>query len=150
MQIDIQIEELTDEADSRIFRNFADVPECNTCYIQIIRTLKDMLRPLVKMGTEGVNWRGIKAWRRRRRRRRRKRRRWRRRGRHNRSAVCEKMFFFNIVFIRFSGRGNIGRVCHQKVTESRLDYKPSRLEVFIVFFGPSKGALIATVFLPWP
>ena len=55
MQIDIQIEELTDEADSRIFRNFADVPECNTCYIQIIRTLKDMLRPLVKMGTEGVN-----------------------------------------------------------------------------------------------
>jgi CO dehydrogenase/acetyl-CoA synthase beta subunit len=28
----------------------------------------------------------------------------------------KKMFFINIVFIRFKGRGNIVRICHQKVT----------------------------------
>jgi stress-induced morphogen len=30
------------------------------------------------------------------------------------NAGCEKMFYINIVFIRFSGRGYIGRMCHQK------------------------------------
>jgi hypothetical protein len=37
--------------------------------------------------------------------------------RQDRNAVCKKnAFFINIVFIRFSGRGIIGWVCHQKVT----------------------------------
>jgi hypothetical protein len=128
MQRDIQTDEMTDWLTKPIvaFRNFGNAHKTNTCYIQIIGTVKDMLRPLVKMVTEGCKLMGDKAMK----------KMQKKKKTQKKCSLWKNVFYKHSLysFLREREyRKDLLPKGNQRI-ESRLDYKSTRLEVFIVFF----------------